>query len=97
VNVSSSVSGMRAADLMMSAAADNTANLDTPDYRAERVDLASTSSGGVQASVTRADQPGVDLAQEAVTEVVGKLLYTANAKAVEAQRDTEQSLFDALA
>ena len=97
MNVSSSLSGMHAADLMLSAAADNTANLDTPDYHAERVDLSATSTGGVLADVRRAADPGVDLAEEAVTEVVGQFLYAANARAIKAQRDTQQSLFDILA
>jgi flagellar hook-associated protein FlgK len=97
VNVSSSLSGMRAADLMMTTAADNTANLDTPDYHRERVDLTADPSGGVLTGVSQDQDPGVDLAQEVVTEIEAKFLYTANAKAIEAQRDTEQGLFDALA
>jgi flagellar basal body rod protein FlgB len=83
---------------MISAAADNTANLDTPDYHRERVDLTSDpAGGGVLAGVSRDEEPGVDLAQEVVSEIEAKFLYTANAKAIAAQRDTEQGLFDALA
>ena len=97
MNVSSSLSGMRAAELMLAVSADNTANLDTPGYHAERADLTSTSTGDVLASLSRNPDEGVDLAQETATDILGQFLYAANARVIQARRDTEQSLFDMLA
>jgi flagellar hook protein FlgE len=93
----SALSGMQAGGLILSATADNTANLNTPGYRAGRVDLASDASGGVTASVSRAPEPGVDLAEQAVNLVTGSLLYTANARMLRAGAETERSVIDILA
>jgi flagellar hook protein FlgE len=92
----SSVSGMRAADLILTTTADNTANLDTPDYRAARVDLAADASGGVTAGVSRQAEPGIDLAEQAANLVVGSLLYAANARMLRTSAETQGSLIDVL-
>ena len=63
----------------------------------ERVDLTAGPSGGVVAGVSRAPEEGVDLAEQAVTQVVGSFVYAANARALRAQADAERSLFDMLA
>jgi flagellar basal body rod protein FlgG len=90
----SSLSGMQAGSLLLAAAADNTANLDTPGYRAQRVDLTPAATGGVTASLSRAAVPGVDYTDQAATQVVGSFLYAANARAIRAQAEVDRSLFD---
>jgi flagellar hook protein FlgE len=90
----SALSGLHAGDLMLDAAAANTANLDTPGYRARRVELAADASGGVSASVAQAPQPGVDLADQAVAVITGALLYGANARMLQARSETERTLLD---
>jgi len=92
-----SVSGMSAADLLLSATADNIANLDRDGYSPWRVNMAAQPEGGVSASATKAPDPGVDLVDEMVGLISGSLLYRANARAFTVGASTEQSLFDALA
>jgi flagellar basal body rod protein FlgG len=92
----SPLSGLRAADLLLTATADNTANLDTPGYRAERVDLATAADGGVQASVSRAPDPGVDLVEQMTNLSLAGVVYTANARLLAASRDNGRSLLDIL-
>jgi flagellar hook-associated protein FlgK len=93
----SPLSGMRAADLLLTATADNTANLDTPDYHAERVDLATAADGGVTASVSRAPDPGVDLAEQMTNLVICSFAYRANARVLRTAADTDRSVLDILA
>jgi flagellar hook protein FlgE len=93
----SPLGGMRAADLLLTATADNTANLDTPGYRAEQVDLATTPAGGVGASVSRAEEPGVDLAEQMTNLAVARTIYTANARVLRAGLENERTLLDLLA
>lgn len=92
----SPLSGLRAADLLLGATADNTANVDTPDYRAERVDLATAADGGVAASVSRAPEPGVDLIEQMANLSIAGVVYTANARVLAATLDNEQTLLDVL-
>jgi flagellar hook-associated protein FlgK len=92
----SPLSGLRAADLLLTTTADNTANLDTPDYRAERVDLATAPDGGVAASVSRDPEPGVDLVEQMTNLSVASVVYTANARVLAANLDNERTLLDIL-
>ena len=93
----SPLSGLRAADLLLTATADNTANVDTPGYRAEQVDLATSPTGGVTASVSRADQPGVDLVEQLTNLSVARAVYTANARVLRAGLENDRTLLDVLA
>jgi len=93
----SPLSGMHAADLLLTATADNTANLDTPDYHAKRVDLATAPGGGVTASVSRAAQPGVDLVEQMTNLVTASVTYQANARVLRTAMDTDRSLLNLFA
>ena len=93
----SALSGLQAGALLLSATADNVANLDTPGHHSERVDLATAASGGVQASVSLAPGAGVDLVEQVGNLIQGELLYKANAVVLRAGAETDKSLFDALA
>jgi flagellar hook-associated protein FlgK len=88
---------MQAASLLLATTADNTANLATPGYRAEQVDLATSATGGVTAGVSRAPEEGVDLVEQVANLITGSLLYTANARMLRAGAETERSLLDLLA
>jgi flagellar hook-associated protein FlgK len=90
----SALSGIHAAGLMLDTTAGNTANLDTPGYRAGRVDLAADAAGGVSASASRAATPGVDLAEQTVALITGSLLYGANARMLQTRAETERSIID---
>jgi flagellar hook protein FlgE len=93
----SALSGMQAANVQLSTTADNTANLSTPGYRERRTDLATSASGGVTATVSQADEPGVDLAGQITSLIMGSLLYTANARMLQTGLETERSAVDILA
>ena len=93
----SPLSGLRAADLLLTATADNTANVNTPGYRAEQVDVATAPGGGVTASVSRAPQPGVDLVQQMTNLAVARTVYSANARVLRVGLENERTLVDLLA
>jgi flagellar hook protein FlgE len=92
-----SVSGMNAADLLLTARADDIANSDTPGYSPWVVKLTAQPLRGVDATVEKSTDTGVDLADEMVGLITGSLLYKANARALQTSAETDQSLFDALA
>jgi flagellar hook protein FlgE len=93
-----SLSGLNAASVQLATTAGNLANLDTPDYRARRVDLAALSDNtGVRvAGITQAPEPGVDLAREVTGLIRAETLYTANAIAIRVTSQTTGTLLDLL-
>ena len=93
----SPLSGMQAANLLLTTTADNAANMNTADYRAEHVDLATSPTGGVTAGVSRADQPGVDLAEQMTNLSVARAVYTANARMLRSSLENERTLLDIFA
>lgn len=102
LNIASS--GLNAASAQMATAARNIANMDTPGYRAKRVNLATGPGGqGVQVarvtedtSEVRSDESNVDLAHEAVSMIRARTLYNANAVVVKLASDITGTLLDTL-
>jgi flagellar hook-associated protein FlgK len=88
---------MNAADLIVSASADNIANADSDGYSPWVVKLTAQPLRGVAASAEKADAEGVDLADEMVGLITGSLLYKANARALKTSAETDSYIFDALA
>lgn len=86
----------------MATAAGNIANLDTPGYRARRVNLVTGPAGeGVQiqgvtldTGEARGDESNVDVAHEAVTMIRARTLYNANAVVVKVASDITGTLLD---
>jgi len=93
----SSLSGINAADTLLTARADNIANADTPNFTSWVVQLTAQPLRGVSATVEKAAEPGVDLADESVGLITGSLLYKANARALETSAETDKSLLDVVA
>ena len=93
----SSLSGINAADTLLTARADNIANADTPNFTSWVVQLTAQPLRGVSATVTKAPEPGVDLVDESMGLITGSLLYKANARALQASAETDQSVLDVLA
>jgi Flagella basal body rod protein len=91
-----SVSGMSAADLLVSATADNIANMQSTGYRRWQVNMTAQPGGGVNATAVKG-QAGEDLVDDMTGLMTGALLYKANARAISVGAQTEQSLFNALA
>ena len=88
---------MNAAELIVSASADNIANLDSQDYSPWIVKITAQPLRGVTANAEKSKTEGVELADEMVGLITGSLLYKANAKALKAGAETDQYLFDTLA
>jgi flagellar basal body rod protein FlgB len=94
-------SGLNAAQTQLQTTANNIANQDTPNYKAERADLVDLSGGGVAVSgISQSAAPGdqqgnnVDPAQEMVNLAQEKLMYTANAMVINVANQMVGSLLD---
>ena len=88
---------MNAAELMVSASADNIANIESQNYSPWVVKVTAQPLRGVSAAAEKSADEGVDLADEMVGLITGSLLYKANARALKTSAETEQSIFDVLA
>ena len=104
---STALSGLNAAGAILNTTASNVANLDSPAYKAARVNLAESSGGGGVdvVSITRdpslavTDDQGqklsnVDLAAEMVNLRKGALLYQANASVIRVGNELTGTLLD---
>jgi flagellar hook protein FlgE len=92
--ISASLSGVRTAAQAVAVTSNNVANLNTPDFRAKRLDQQDLPQGGVRPAQIQASQdtpvPGgsnVDLATEAVNLKTEGLSYQANLKFLKVQDD----------
>ena len=88
---------MRAADVLLTATADNVANLNTEDRAPWETSFTEQPGGGVSASVSRAPTTGVDLVDEMVALSVSGVIYAANAQAFRVNAQAERSMIDLLA
>jgi flagellar hook-associated protein FlgK len=88
---------MNAADLVVSASADNIANADTEGYSPWVVKLTAQPLRGVSSRAEKSDTEGVSLPDEMVGLITGSLLYKANARALKTSAETDSYIFDALA
>ena len=103
---STALSGMNAAGAIVNTAASNIANMDSAGYKAARVNLAESQSGGVDVvSITHDPSPGpvddhgqelsnVDPATEMVNLKKGALLYKANAAVIKVGDELTGTLLD---
>jgi flagellar basal-body rod protein FlgC len=99
-------SGMNAAMTQLNVTANNIANLNTPGYQSQGVDLVSLSQGGVgvggittdttpgPVDPTGKEQSNVDLASQSIDLMREKTLYDANAAVVRTGNQMLGSLLD---
>lgn len=87
-------SGLSAAQLRLDASAGNIANMNTPGYRAQRLEQQASSAGGVDARVDRVPQPGVSLEQEIVDQLAASHAFKANLHVLRTEGDMMGSLLD---
>ncbi len=94
-----SISGIKAMEKRMSTTANNLANTVSDGFKKDRVTLSENQNGGVDATVSKVDTPGtivedqgttrelsnVDMAEELVSTIPTKAIYTANLKMIQAQ------------
>jgi flagellar hook-associated protein FlgK len=95
ISLSTALSGVSAAQERLRASSHNVANLSTPGYRREQVELASLpNEAGVQVSRSTASQPGVSLEKEMVEQRATYYSYVANLRVLETQLNTTGALLD---
>ena len=99
--IAASLSGVRTAALSVAVTGNNVANVNTPEFRARRLEQQDQAQGGVRPSGLRESQeatvPGgsnVDLATEAVALKTDSLSYAANLKFLKVQDDLLGSVLD---
>ena len=73
-----SLSGMQAAQKRLEAAAHNVANLATPGFHREEVELSARPGGGVTASIKPSDVEGAFLVADVVAQLQAKNALLAN-------------------
>lgn len=95
------LSALQASTQGLAVGANNTANLNTEGFRAQRLDLAEQAQGGVRASALRTSEaprsPGasnVDLAQETTSRMGQAGTYNANLKVLEIDAEMTATALD---
>ena len=88
-------SGLGAAQLRLDSAAHNVANVNTGNFRRQEVVQTEAPGGaGVQASLRKADTPGVALEQEAVDQMAATYAFKANLQTLRTQDRMMGALLD---
>lgn len=94
IAISTALSGISAANERLRASAHNTANLSTSNMHRQQVQLTSLPTGGVEATTSRAPQPGVIAANELVEQQSATYAFVANLKVLQTQLRAEGALLD---
>jgi len=88
-------SGLQAAQLRLDSSAHNVANLDTPGFRRQTVELQTAPDlGGVQARIGQAQQPGVPLEGEAVEQMAATYAFKASVLVLRTADEMAGALLD---
>lgn len=91
-----SMSGIRAALVRLHVSANDVANANTEGHTDHRVVNRARTGGGVEATVERTDDP-VSLVQEVGEQIIARHELKANAAALRATIDADNTVFDLLA
>ncbi len=94
--LSTSLSGINAAQLSMSASAANIANLGVDGFRRAQVQLSAAAPAGVTATIGQAAIPGDDLVADVVGLLQGRNAMLANLAVFKSGARTTGSLLDVL-
>jgi flagellar basal-body rod protein FlgG len=94
--LSIAASGLSAAQMQLNVTANNIANMNTAGYQAQRVDIASAATGGVEVTGIQSTGQAVDPANEMVHLRQDVLMYGANAMVVKAADHMYGSLLNIL-
>ena len=90
------LSGMRAASQAMRSSAHNLANLQTPEFRRERVAYSTQPDGGVSASAYLAQEPGASMETDLVEQLQARNAFLANLAVFRTSSRVRGSLVDLL-
>jgi flagellar hook protein FlgE len=88
------ISGMHAATTRLGVSAHNIANAVTPAFRRQEVLQQSQPGGGVSTQVTRATEPGHNLAADLVQQKVALYSFKASLRTVQVEHEMLGSLID---
>ncbi|MBO9678737.1 flagellar basal body protein [Paenacidovorax monticola] len=92
---STALSGLRAAQLQLDSSAHNVANLNTPGFKRQTVELQEEpEQGGVRASLGRAQNEGSALETDAVDQMAATYSFAANLQVFKAQDRMMGALLD---
>jgi flagellar hook protein FlgE len=89
-----SLSGVQAARLRLDTAANNVANIDTPDFRRQQTLQQTLEGGGVQTSVTQSDTTGSALETDIVEQMAASYTFKANLGVIQTEDRMMGSLID---
>jgi flagellar hook-associated protein FlgK len=89
-------SGLNAAVAQLNATANNIANVNSPGYQAQQVNLVDNPTGGVTVDGTESTGQSVDLANEMVNMQKEKLFYGANAMVLRVSAQMSGTLLNIL-
>ena len=109
--IGSSLAGLSVHATKVDTTAHNVANVNTDEFKKDRVTIHSNENGLPDANITKVEAPGykiqgpegevemsnVDLAEEMVNLTIGKNGYKANLKVLESEQDMFDSVLDILA
>jgi len=88
-------SGLRAAQLQLDSSAHNVANMNTPGFRRQTVELqAEPGQGGVSASLGRAQEEGASLETDAVEQMAATYAFKANVQVLKTEDRMMGALLD---
>ena len=102
-NYANSVSGLRDANLRIRAVANNTANANTDGFSPDRIDSQAEKTGGVSGKASQANTPltrdkstlsQTDYATESTNLTLARRAFSANLKAIQAQRQADEATLD---
>ncbi len=112
LSFNSSISGIRAATVMLSTSAHNVANINTDGYKKQHVNLSGDHGSGVIADITKSTEAGplyknnkgdtieasnVNYIEEVVTQIKARHLLSANAAAIKYTDEAQKSIIDIIA
>ncbi len=106
-----SIAGLSVHSTKVNTAAHNVANVNTAEYKKDRVTIQSNESGLPEDNIDKINTPGhmwpyfvgvlemsnVNLAEEMVNMSIGKIGFMANLKVLQTQDEMEESVLDILA
>ncbi|MDT8998886.1 flagellar basal body protein [Paucibacter sp. APW11] len=94
ISLSTALSGIAAANERIRASSNNIANVQTPGYRRERVELSSLPADGVQARAAQSGETGPALEADLVEQRSATYAFVANLKMLQTQVRAEGTLLD---
>ena len=107
--INTALSGLNAATRRLAVSAENTANQQTENYRAQKLEQEALDSGGVRTNVVEknpatitavntegetVELPNVSLEEEVAQQVISTYTYKANLRTIQVAQDLQESLLN---